>query len=302
MAHSHDHHHQPVVLTNVSYAFIIGITLNLIFVIVQVSAGLYIHSLALLSDAGHNFADVASLILSLIAFKLHKIKATEKYTYGYRKTSIIVALINSIILLISIGVISYEAIIHLFHPVVLPGKIIALVAFVGVFINGISAYFFLKEKDKDLNIKGAYLHLAADAMVSVGIVIGGILIYFTHYYWIDAALSLIIAVIILFSTWNLLADSMKLSLDGVPNNIDVEKIKQSALQINGIKNLHHLHVWAISTTENALTAHIVLSNDVSIEMEQEIKHSLKHELQHQNIHHITIETERESDRCKEMDC
>ena len=301
MAHDH-HHHQPIVLTNVSKAFIVGIGLNLVFVILQVSAGLYIKSLALLSDAGHNFADVASLILSLIAFKLHKVKATEKYTYGYRKTSIIVALINSIILLFSIGIISYEAIIHLFHPVVLPGKTIALVALAGVFINGISALFFLKDKEKDLNIKGAYLHLAADAMVSLGIVIGGIIIYFTQWYWIDSALSLIIAIVILVGTWNLLKDSMKLSLDGVPNNIDLEKIRQTALQITGIKSLHHLHVWAISTTENAMTAHIVLANDISVENEQQIKQDLRHELQHQNLHHITIETERENHLCDGEGC
>lgn len=301
MSHDH-HHHQPVVLTNVSKAFIVGIVLNTIFVVIQAGVGLHIKSLSLLSDAGHNFADVASLILALIAFKLHKVKATNKYTYGYRKTSIIVALINSIILLFSIGIISYEAIIHILHPVVMSGKTIAWVALAGVFVNGISAIFFLRDKDKDLNIKGAYLHLAADALVSLGIVIGGIIIYFTNWYWIDAVLSLIIAIVILIGTWNLLMDSMKLSLDGVPNDVDIEKIKQTALKITGIKSIHHLHVWAISTTENAMTAHIVLSNDISIETEQEIKHELKHELEHQHIHHITIETERENYICEGENC
>jgi len=301
MSHDH-HHHQPVVLTNVSKAFIVGIVLNTIFVVIQAGVGLHIKSLSLLSDAGHNFADVASLILALIAFKLHKVKATNKYTYGYRKTSIIVALINSIILLFSIGIISYEAIIHIFHPVVMSGKTIAWVALAGVFVNGISAIFFLRDKDKDLNIKGAYLHLAADALVSLGIVIGGIIIYFTNWYWIDAVLSLIIAIVILIGTWNLLMDSMKLSLDGVPNDVDIEKIKQTALKITGIKSIHHLHVWAISTTENAMTAHIVLSNNISIETEQQIKHELKHELEHQHIHHITIETERENYICEGENC
>ena len=301
MPHSHEHNH-TVVLTNVNNAFIIGIVLNLLFVILQASVGIHIRSLALLSDAGHNFADVASLILSLIAFKLHKVKATEKYTYGYRKTSIIVALINAIILLISIGIISYEAVIHLFHPVALPGKTIAIIALIGTFINGISAFFFFRNKEKDLNIKSAFLHLAADAVISLGLVIGGVLIYFTHLYWIDAVLSLVISVVILIGTWNLLANSMKLSLDGVPENVAVEDIKKAALQINGILNIHHLHIWAISTTENALTAHIVLANNISIEEEQKIKHTLKHDLLHQNIHHITIETERESDNCEENEC
>ena len=296
------HHHQPVALTNVSKAFVVGIILNSAFVIIQAGIGLQIKSLSLLSDAGHNFADVASLILSLIAFKLHKVKANNSYTYGYRKTSIIVALINAIILLISIGIISYEAIIHILHPIILPGKTIAWVALTGVFVNGISAIFFLKDKDKDLNIKSAFLHLAADAIISLGIVIGGIIIYFTQLYWIDAVLSLIIAIVILISTWKLLRDSIKLSLDGVPDDIDIEKIKQTALKINGIKSMHHLHVWAISTTENAMTAHIVLANHVSIDTEQQIKQKFKHELLQQHIHHITIETERENNSCEGEDC
>ncbi len=301
MSHDH-HHHQPLVLTSVSKAFYIGIVLNMVFVVVQLGFGIRIHSLSLISDAGHNFADVASLILSLIALKLHQVKANEKYTYGYRKTSIIVALINAIILLISIGIIGYEAIKHLLHPLAMPGTTMAIIAFVGVLVNGISAFFFFRDKDNDLNVKSAFLHLAADALVSLGIVIGGIIIYYTHWYWIDAVLSLIIAVVILFSTWNLLTDSMKLSLDGVPNNVHMEDIKKTALSIKGILNIHHLHVWAISTTENALTAHILLSNEVSIEAEQQIKHELKHQLQQQNIHHITIETEREAYGCDEVDC
>lgn len=302
MSHDHHHHHQPVVLTNVSRAFVVGIILNAIFVLIQAGIGLHIKSLSLLSDAGHNFADVASLILSLIAFKLYKVKANNQYTYGYRKTSIVVALINAIILLVSIIIIGYEAIIRLMHPVALPGKTIAWVALGGVIINGISAIFFLNDKDKDLNIKSAFLHLAADALISLGIVIGGIIIYYTNLYWIDAVLSLLIAIIILMSTSKLLRDSIRLSLDGVPNDIDIEKIKQIATQTSGIKSMHHLHVWAISTTENAMTAHIVLSNDITVEIEQQIKQTFKHELQHQNIHHITIETERESNCCNGDDC
>lgn len=299
---SHDHHHQPTVLTNVSKAFVVGIVLNSVFVIIQASIGLHIKSLSLLSDAGHNFADVASLILSLIAFKLHKVKSNKNYTYGYKKTSIIVALINAIVLLISIIIIGYEAIIHIMHPVVLSGKTIAWVALAGVFVNGISAIFFLQDKDKDLNIKSAFLHLAADALISLGIVIGGIIIYFTHLYWIDAVLSLLIAIVILISTWKLLRDSIKLSLDGVPDNINIEEINNTILKIDGIKSMHHLHIWAISTTENAMTTHIVLANDISIETEQKIKTELKHELKHQNIHHITVETERENTACDGEDC
>jgi cobalt-zinc-cadmium efflux system protein len=301
MAHTHDHNHNAVP-EHIGKAFIAGILLNLIYVIVQIGVGLKVHSLALLSDAGHNFADIASLVLSLIAYRLNKVKPNARFTYGYRRTSILVALINSVILLTSIGIISFEAVHRLFHPTPLPGKLIAVVAFFGIIVNGISALFFLSGKDKDLNIKSVFLHLLADALLSAAVVAGGILIYFTHLYWIDSALSILIAIVILISTWKLLADSMKLSLDAVPENINVEEIKKTALGINGIVNIHHLHIWAISTTENAMTGHLVLADTVTIDGEQEIKLRLKHELLHQNIHHITFETERERDNCEGKEC
>src|SRR4051812_40516657 len=177
MAHQHEHHHHHVEYSsNLHTAFLAGIALNLTYVIIQIVFGLYIQSLSLLSDAGHNFADVASLALSLIAFRLNKVRPTERYTYGYRKTSILTALINSIILLISIGIISFEAFQRLLHPAaVLPGKMIAWVAFGGIIINGVSALFFLSDRDKDLNVRSAYLHLLSDALLSFSIVIGGIL-------------------------------------------------------------------------------------------------------------------------------
>lgn len=300
MAHSHEHHAHD--LSHISSAFLIGIFLNMAFVIIQLTAGIYIHSLSLLSDAGHNFADVASLALSFLAIKLNKVKATKTFTYGYRKTSIIIALVNSIILLFSIGIISYEAVHRLFHPTVLPGKVIAWVALGGLFVNGISALFFLRDKDKDLNIKSAFLHLAADAMISLGVVAGGIIIYYTHLYWIDAVLSIIIALVILIGTWRLLTASMRLSLDAVPDDIHIENIKKTALQIPGIINIHHLHIWAISTTENALTGHLVLSDDISVDREQEIKASLRRALTLQNVHHITLETEREAYNCERKEC
>ncbi len=301
MAHEH-HHHQPIELTHVSKAFIIGIVLNMLFVVVQAGVGFSINSLSLLSDAGHNFADVASLILSLIAFKLQKIKATRKYTYGYRKTSILVALTNGVILLISIGIICYEAFFRLFTPVALPGKTIAIVALVGTLINGISAFFFFRDKEKDLNIKSAFLHLAADALISLGIVIGGIIIYYTQLYWIDPVLSILISIVILIGTWNLLKDSLTLSLDGVPKNVDIDKINAIISTNKEIKNVHHVHIWAISTTENAMTAHLVLQDGISAEQAHHIKHQLKDTLLQHNIHHITLETETDSYGCEEENC
>jgi cobalt-zinc-cadmium efflux system protein len=207
-----------------------------------------------------------------------------------------------VILLVSIGAIVFEAIRHLFNPEPLRGLTISVVAGIGILVNGISAMLFMKGKDKDLNVKGAYLHLLSDAIVSLGLVIGGIIISFTHWYVIDSIFSLIIAGIILANTWSLLRDSLRLSLDAVPTGISIENIHNAALKIKGIKDLHHIHIWAISTTENALTAHMVLPQGTTIEQEQQIKHKLKHELEHNNIHHITIESEYDNVSCKEENC
>src|SRR5947209_7967211 len=209
----HTHAHQAPDFSHLHKAFVIGIILNFLFIIVEVVAGLHIHSLSLLSDAGHNLADVGSLALSLLAFKLLKVRSNKKYTYGYRKTTVLTALLNSVVLLVSIGAIIYEAFDHLVHPQPLPGKTIAIVAAIGIIINFVSALFFLKDKEKDLNVKAAYLHLLSDAVISLVLVIGGIIISFTAWYWIDPVLSIIVATTILISTWKLLRDSLHLSMD-----------------------------------------------------------------------------------------
>jgi cobalt-zinc-cadmium efflux system protein len=302
--HTNDHHHHEhaVPLTNANKAFILGILLNLLFVIIEVVAGLFIHSLSLLSDAGHNLADVGALALSLLAFRLLKVKSNERYTYGYRKTSIIVALMNSMVLLVSIGAIVYEAIQRFIHPVPMQGSTIAIVAGIGIIVNAFTALLFLRDKDKDINIKSAYLHMLSDALVSLGLVIGGIVIFFTQWFWMDSVLSILIAVVILFSTWKLLRQSLRLTLDGVPKDIHFDDIKATAINIEGVKALHHIHIWAISTTENALTAHLVLKQGTTLEQEQKIKYELKHQFEHKNIHHITLETERENELCESEDC
>ena len=288
-----------------------GIGFNFLFVIIEAVIGLNVHSLSLLSDAGHNLADVASLALSLFAFRMLKIKSNERYTYGYRKTTILAALFNAVVLLISIGLIGYEAIQRLFHPEPLPGKTIALVSFIGILINTGTAFLFFREKDKDINIKSAYLHLIADALVSLALVIGGIIIFFTNWYRVDSVLSIGVAVFIVINTWGLLKSSLRLSLDGVPEGIDLDAIKQLANAIPGIIKIEHIHVWAISTSQNALTAHVCLAKSVSMEEEQHIKKTLRHDLMHLNIHHVTIETERRNDstgnhqqsseRCEEIE-
>ncbi len=307
MAHQHEHnhshghaghHHGPTEITNLTRAFVIGIILNLAYVIIQVVIGLDINSLSILSDAGHNFLDVAALALAMLAFKLAGSKATEKYTYGYRKVSILVSLLNAVLLLVSIGAIAWEAILRFKHPQPLPGKTVAIIAAIGIVINGVSAFMFFKDKESDINVKSAFLHLLSDALVSFGLVIGGIIIFYTKWYWIDPLLSLIICFVIIASTWGLLKNSLRLSLDGVPANVDMEKIKEAALKTEGILNMHHLHVWAISTTRNALTAHIVLKDQVTIEQTKDIKDRLKHSLEHLNIHHVTLETETAEQDCK----
>ena len=295
MAHNHSHgsHHHQVDAINMNAAFVAGIILNFAFVIIEVVAGIYNNSLSLLSDAGHNLADVAALGLSLIAFRMLRVKSNTKYTYGYRKTSILVALLNSMVLLLSIGIITYEAVKRMFHPQPISGITVSVIAAIGIIINFASARLFFKNKEHDINIKAAYLHLMSDAAVSLGIVVGGLLMFYFKWFWLDPLISIVIALIILMSTWQLLKDSLRLSLDGVPANINMDDIKLTAIKLNGVKDFHHIHVWAISTTENALTAHLVLHSDASIADEQKIKHELKHLLGHKNIHHITLETERE---------
>ncbi|MEP6796155.1 MAG: cation diffusion facilitator family transporter [Saprospiraceae bacterium] len=302
MSHDQTHHDHSIALNNVNAAFIIGIGLNLLFVLIEGIAGLFTHSLSLLSDAGHNLADVGSLALSLLAFRLLKVKSTKLYTYGYRKTSVLVALFNAMVLFVAVGAIIYEAAHRLFFPQPIPGLTIAIVAGIGIVINSVTALLFLRDKDKDLNIKSAYLHLMSDAVISLGIVIGGIIIYYTHWFWLDSVVSISVAVFILLSTWRLLKGSLRLSLDGVPENISLDDIKALAKQVEGVKEVHHVHIWAISTTENALTAHLVVGENVSPEQEQKIKHDLKHRFLHLNIHHATLETERENVICETEEC
>jgi cobalt-zinc-cadmium efflux system protein len=300
--HGHGHHHHTIDVSQINTAFYIGITLNFLFVVIEVAAGLRIHSLSLLSDAGHNLADVASLAMSLIAFKLLKVRPTSTYTYGYKKTTILVALLNAGILLLSIGAIGYEALHRIVAPEPLPGKVISIVAAIGIVINTVTALLFLRSKDKDLNIRSAFMHLLADAIVSAGLVVGGIVIMFTSLYWIDPVLSLVIAGVILFSTWKLLKDSLRLSLDGVPEGIQIAAVQEKIEKIRGVRGFHHIHIWAISTTENALTAHVVISKEAALNDLENIKQEIKHELLHLNIQHATLEMETDNAPCLEQDC
>ena len=300
--HSHGHHHHSINIEDVNRAFIIGIILNFLFVIVEVITGLSINSLSLLSDAGHNLADVASLALSLFAIKMLKVKPNDKYTYGYKKTTILVALFNAVLLLLSIGAIGYEAIRRFLDPLPLPGKTISIVAAIGIVINSLTALLFFKSKEKDINVKSAYLHLLSDAIVSLGLVVGGIIIFYTNYYWIDTLLSITVAIIILAGTWSLLKQSLRLSLDGVPEGINMDEIVTAIKNKPGVLDFHHVHIWAISTTQNALTGHLVVANDTAHEVINKMKADIKHSLEHSNIQHVTLEIEFSDMLCAEPAC
>ena len=296
MSHEHSHQHSHTInAKSLNKAFIIGIVLNLAFVVIEFAAGFWFDSLALLSDAGHNLSDVVSLVLALLAFRLAKVKANERYTYGYKKSTILVSLLNAVTLLVAVGAIVIESIHKLSNPAVVPGGAIAWVAGVGVLINAFTAFLFMKDKEKDLNVKGAYLHMAADALVSVGVLVAGIVISRTDWYIIDPIIGLIVAVVILISTWNLLHDSLRLTLDGVPTSIDSQKVVKAIRALPGVDDVHHIHIWAISTTENALTAHIVLKQPEGM---QEVKHLIRHRLEDFGIGHATLEFEVPGEHCE----
>ncbi len=290
-------HNHPTEIRNINRAFLIGIALNVGFILVEAGSGFYFNSLALLSDAGHNLTDVVSLLLALLAFRLTKIKPDSKFTYGYRKTTVLVSLLNSIFLLVTVGGIIWESIERFQSPKSTSGESIAIVAGIGILINGFTAWLFIKDKDKDLNLKGAYLHMAADTLVSVGVLFTGVLITYTNWLWLDAVVSIAIAIIILFSTTELLKDSFHLSIDAVPEGISIQEIQNEIEKTKEILEVHHIHIWAISTTVNALTAHIKISNELDKKQMIALKKNLKDKLFHHNIQHVTLEFEFEEEVC-----
>ena len=257
----HSHNQTNISVQNFNKAFGIGIILNVAYIIVEVVYGVLINSMALLADAGHNFSDVLGLLLAWGAAYLAKTAATEKRTYGLRKSTILAAFFNAIILMIAVGAITIEAIRKLIYPEPVQGSTMMIVAGIGFVINAITALLFMKGREKDLNIKGAFLHMAADAGVSLGVVIAGLLIIYTNWLWIDPVMSLIIVLVITIGTWGLLKDSFQLSMDAVPKGIDLKEVGSYLKSVNGVKEVHDLHIWAMSTTETALTAHLVIPDE-----------------------------------------
>ena len=251
----HHHHHAPA---NYNRAFAVGVTLNVIFVGIEFTYGVIADSLALITDAGYNLSDVLGLLLAWGASYLATKQPSIRRTYGYSRATILASMFSGLLLLAAVVVITWEAVHRFFEPAQPAGQVIMVVAAIGVVINSVTAWFFVAGKDHDLNIRGAYLHMAADALVSVGVVIAGYVIWQFGWDWFDPFISLLIAVVILASTWGLLRDSLNLAIDGVPRGVDPEKVRDWITEQPGVEGIHDLHIWPLSTTDTALTAHLLM--------------------------------------------
>lgn len=284
------HDHAP---QDYGWAFAIGVALNLVFVVIEAGFGLWSNSLALLADAGHNLSDVLGLLLAWGGYALAKVAPSPHRTYGWRGSTILAALFNGLLLLLAIGGIAWEAIGRLANPSPVAAPTIIVVASIGVAINTATAMLFMRGRKHDLNIRGAYLHMAADALLSLGVVVAGVLIAMTGLLWIDPFTSLIIAAAIFWSTWGLLQESFNLAMQAVPPGIDSGKVENYLQSLDGVTEVHDLHIWAMSTTEIALTAHLVKPLQAN---DDQLLRSAGHDLHdHFGISHSTIQIERSVD-------
>jgi cobalt-zinc-cadmium efflux system protein len=285
-SHGHGHNHGP---KNYNRAFAMGIVLNVGFVVVESVYGYLSNSLALISDAGHNLSDVLSLLLAWGATLLVQKRPTQRFSYGLKSSSILASLANAIFLLLVIGAIAWEAIIRFQNPAPIAGATVMWVAGVGIFINGFTAFLFAAGSKGDLNIRGAFQHMLADAVVSLGVVLAGLTIVYTGWLWLDPVVSLVISAVIVVGTWGLLRESLNLALNAVPSGIDREKVFSYLSALPGVKEVHDLHIWGMSTTETAMTVHLLMpqghSGDVFLE---NITRELESKFQ---VHHATIQIE-----------
>jgi cobalt-zinc-cadmium efflux system protein len=291
--HSHNHVHTAA---SHGRAFGIGIGLNTVFVVVEAVFGVLSGSMALVADAGHNLSDVLALVIAWGASVMAARPARARYTYGYKSSSILAALANAGLLLVAVGAILFETLHRIFDPAPVVGETMIWVAGVGIVVNTATALLFLRGRHADLNIRGAFLHMAADALVSVGVVVAGVLILLTGALWIDPATSLVIVAVIAWGTWGLLKDSVKMGLLAVPESIDERAVRAWLAGLPGVTAVHDLHIWPMSTTETAFTAHLVMPDghpgDAAL-------HDIAHELEHRfGIHHSTIQVELGGDGCE----
>jgi len=289
LPHAHDHNHAHHAPKNFGWAFAVGIGLNILFVVVEAVYGILANSVALLADAGHNLSDVLGLLLAWGAAGLMRRAPTRRYTYGLGSSSILAALANAVLLLIAVGAIALEAVQRLANPHPVAGLTVIAVAGIGIIVNGVTAWMFASGRESDLNIRGAYLHMAADAAVSAGVVGAGFVILMTGWLWVDPLVSLIIAGIIVWGSWGLLRESINMALHAVPVGIDPVRVRAHLEAVPGVSAVHDLHIWPLSTTETALTCHLVMKEgspgDTFL---VEIAHQLKERF---GIAHATIQVE-----------
>jgi len=284
MEHNHSHNND----INLSNAFKIGITINIIFVTIETLFGYLSNSMALIADAGHNLSDVLALAFSWIAIILSQRKPTMKFTYGFRRSTILIALLNTILLLAAVVFIVYETIERLSKSAEINAKSVMIVASIGIVVNAFTAWLFLKEKNHDLNVRSAFVHFVADALVSLGVVVAGVIIAFTGIQWIDSLVSFIIVAVILYSTYHLLIGSVDLALDAVPENINIEEVSEFLKKLPQVSGVHDLHIWALSTTDAALTVHLSTNEQTGISFITSIQNQLHERFR---IEHATIQIE-----------
>jgi cobalt-zinc-cadmium efflux system protein len=288
-SHNHGHSHDHALPDQIGRVFIIGIVLNVLFVVIEVGFGLWSNSMALLSDAAHNVSDVLGLLIAWGASVLGRRAASAHFSYGLRSSTILAALVNAGFLIVMTLAIIWEALPRLLHPQVVQGDMLIWVALVGVVINGITALLFMRGQAHDLNQRGAFLHMAADALVSFGVVIAGVLIVFTHWNWLDPLMSMLISLVILIPAWGLLKQAARLILHGVPEGIDLATVRNYLASCAGVIDVHDVHIWALSTTENALTAHLIMADGAYSDA---LRESMNHELGARfKINHVTLQIE-----------
>lgn len=284
MEHNHTHNHD----INLGNAFKIGITLNILFIVLEATYGFLSNSMALVADAGHNLSDVLALVFSWVAVILSQRKPTLKFTYGFRRSTILVALLNTMLLLAAVAFIVWETIERLGKPMEINSNSVIAVAAIGIAVNGFTAWLFMKGKKHDVNIRSAFVHFIADALVSLGVVVAGIIMAFTGIVWIDSIVSFAIIAVILYSSYHLLIDSVNLALDAVPENINSEAVRDYLISLPEVADIHDLHIWALSTTEAALTVHLSTNTQTDIAFITTIQNSLHERF---DIEHATIQVE-----------
>jgi cobalt-zinc-cadmium efflux system protein len=286
MSAGHTHHQ-----TDYSRAFALGIALNVVFVAIEAVFGVTAKSMALMADAGHNLSDVLGLVLAWAGAVMARRAATPRFTYGLKKAPILAALFNALFLLVAVGAILAEAVRRIVHPASTEGKVVILVAAAGIVVNGITAFLFARGRKSDINVRSAFAHMAADALVSIAVVAAGFVILWTGQQWVDPGMSIIVALVVLWGTWGLLKEAVGMTLAGVPEGIDVAEVEAALSRLEGVDAVHDLHVWPLSTTETALTAHVVIREGGYPDSLLENARCLLHDRFH--IEHCTIQVERD---------